>query len=101
MATLNIGLNIPGTRSQLSAGDALYAAIMHGARPRGVAVKQSLTEATLVVEIERPLTERSVFALSEALQQDCIAQMTDDGGSLIGPKAAKWGAFNHDYFLKL
>lgn len=101
MAILNIGLNIPDSTEKLYPLEALHAAIMHGARPTGVAVKQSRTETTLVVEIERPLTERSAYALSEALRQECIAQLTDEGGALIGPKAAKWGKFNPAYFLTL
>lgn len=50
-----------------------------------------------------------VFAVAERLGQDCIAVLyvgddgfTGDGetGELIGPRAAEWGAFNPEFFVR-
>ena len=55
------------------------------------------------------LARAVVFTVAERLQQDCIAVLyvgedgfTGDGetGELIGPRAAEWGAFDPQYFVR-
>ena len=78
---------------------------------RQASIQQSDTEPTLVAEVR---TERSpesaefgLWSCAVVLGQDCIAaaQPVFDGGALVGslhgPGAAKWGAFNPDLFLTL
>ena len=101
-AILNIGLDTPSGARQTSNGVflALQVAI-NGPRPVPLrwVVKNSTTEPTLVVEIDRPLTRDEAYAVSDFLRQDCIAQRVGDAGELIGPRADEWGAFNPDLFL--
>lgn len=63
-------------------------------------VAQSSTEATLIVRLDKPLTNRQLHTLSVALEQDCIAQLHDGKGVLVGPRAEAWGEFNPEFFLK-
>ena len=66
-----------------------------------VAVKQSDTERTLIVDCNTIWGSLEVLAV--ALDQDCIAvrnNKTGDG-ELIGDKAEAWGPFNPEYFLTI
>lgn len=65
------------------------------------AVHQSSTEPTLVLQIERPLPPSELHRLAMRLGQEAIAQYTNGGGSLEGPGAAEWGAFDPARFLML
>lgn len=42
------------------------------------------------------------YYLAIFLGQDCVALLTYDGtsGYLVGPNAAKWGAFNPEFFIR-
>ncbi|KVD50577.1 hypothetical protein [Burkholderia ubonensis] len=70
-------------------------------------IQQSATEQTLCAAVrytgKRDVTH-ALHALAKELAQDCIAQATIDWlgkitGLLVGPDAAKWGAFDSKYFL--
>lgn len=68
-------------------------------------LEQSDTERTLVAVVERRnLTDRFGHRVAQALEQDCIAAYNPAikgrvAGSLLGPKAAAWGAFNPAFFI--
>jgi hypothetical protein len=107
---LNIGLNIEGSLNAQSQRDsrAEFAreAIAYYAQITGSRRAQSATEDTLVLSVETDGSEASlyhtVYDLALKLSQDCIAvlQVEADNGSLIGPKAAAWGEFNPEYFIR-
>lgn len=101
-AILNIGIDT-NYGSRLSTDTVFIILQVTTNRPRPVplrwVVKNSTTEPTLVVEVDRPLTRDEAYAVSAALHQDCIAQRVGDVGELIGPRADKWGAFDPDLFL--
>lgn len=96
---LNIGLNVtdgePNTVEQVLS--VLKAA---GIEPERYEVKQSGTEPTLIARI--PATDDAILAqISDTLKQDAIAVRNPDGtGKLLGPRAAAWGEFNPEFFLK-
>jgi len=64
-------------------------------------VHQSDSEATLVVNARLGLWPSSVERLCVELRQDCIASMLfpERKGSLQGPKASEWGAFDPALFV--
>jgi acetate kinase len=100
-AIVNIGLNI-GTR--VGAIDPAFA--IHVVRDQGVLVERvdvrdSHTESTLILGLNRPLTLAEAHTVCHALRQDAIAQLSGDRGAVLGPKAADWGAFNPNHFLNL
>ncbi len=98
--TLNIGLNT-NTGETLTAMQVAHAIAKHVQDFAIVAIKQSNTERTAVIEATG-LTAQSVYELSIALRQDCIAVSPDNGktGALIGPNSDKWGwAFNPEFFI--
>lgn len=63
-------------------------------------------EPTLVVSMSGTFAAGvlrcAVYAMAEANQQDCIAVFEPETGrgTLVGPKAADWGAFNPDFFVR-
>lgn len=58
------------------------------------------TEETAVLRFDKRPTHADVLQLCDLLAQDCIAMLTFPGtGTLIGPKAKKWGPFNPDLFI--
>ena len=59
------------------------------------------TEPTLVLQIERPLPPSELHRLAMRLGQEAIAQYTNGVGTLEGPGAAQWGAFDPAQFLML
>jgi hypothetical protein len=41
------------------------------------------------------------YRLACDLGEDCVAvRFSDTAGQLVGPNAAKWGAFNPDFFIR-
>lgn len=117
---LNIGLNVAGsnnTAAQVAARaikavgllDVLCAqcavrtrvAEVEYSTPDGTAV-----EPTLVVSINGAIGSATlqgvVYGLAEELWQDCIAVFEPETGRgvLVGPKAADWGGFNPDCFVR-
>lgn len=70
-----------------------------GAQIVAHAVHQSDSEQTLVATLATPLDAADAAALSDALDQDAIAQIVHGQGELYGPRAAQWQPFNGDYFL--
>jgi hypothetical protein len=98
--TLNIGLNT-NSGETLTALQVAHAIAKHVQDFAIVAIKQSATERTAVIEATG-LTSKAVYELSIALKQDCIAVSPDNGitGALIGPKSDAWGwTFNPEYFI--
>lgn len=78
---------------------------------RGVSVPRfreahSNTEPTLVCQFvwlgDRAPLRYFVTALCRVFGQDCIAVYypADLDGELIGPKAAEWGSFNPEFFIR-
>lgn len=65
------------------------------------AVRQSMSEPTLVAAIQHPLAPKQAHALACRLGQECIAVLNNGQGSLHGPGAIQWGAFNARMFLLL
>jgi hypothetical protein len=59
-------------------------------------------EDTYVARVDAYASEDALYAISVALDQDCIAIRYADGqGKLIGPKAKEWGEFNPAFFKEL
>lgn len=100
MMILNIGMNTNDGRG-ITLAQINAALSLANARVVKGAVRRSDSEPTYVVELSDALTEGSVFALAEILEQDAIAvwDMVSETGKLIGPKAASWGAFDPERFL--
>ena len=131
--TLNIGLNVPNGE-YMDPTDTMQKALealgehLSIKRYRGrialeggeeVGTRSIAGEDTLVVEVQGIGTRRrggadiigSVYRLSEALEQDCIAfrgvvafDGDEDGPfrtheALVGPKAEEWGEFDPTYFI--
>lgn len=106
----NIGLKASTTGLTIDAGLALKQLFAYLAEPvtslRTLKIAQSSTEPTLVVAVQttenvREL-EKRIFALSESLDQECIAWKAagSDHGALTGPGAHKWVPFNNQYFIE-
>lgn len=63
-------------------------------------------EPTLVVSLSGRFAagalRGAVYALAEENEQDCIAVFEPETGRgvLVGPKAADWGEFNPDFFVR-
>lgn len=57
-------------------------------------------EDTLVVDLYTDITPSTVYAVAEALRQDCVAYLNDSGeqdiGLLIGPRP--YPQFKHEFF---
>lgn len=99
-ATINIGLAIGDGTRRVRREQAEAALWLAGCVVVASAVRQSVTEPTLVAKISPPLNADQAHAIAQVLEQDCIAQQLDDGsGALHGPAAAKWGEFNPEFFL--
>jgi hypothetical protein len=98
--TLNIGLatNASGPVTPESALAAIEAV---GGRVVKHSIHDSDTEPTLVAQLAAPLTPEQVNQAAVSLGQEAIAQHDGQRGALYGPEAAKWGAFNPDFFLTL
>jgi GNAT superfamily N-acetyltransferase len=98
---LNIGLS-PNEAKEAppTVDEALGALRSMGARVIDHVVHTSDSEPTLVVRIQRALSEKGLDALSGRLRQDAVAQRLAPGaGMLAGPKASLWGPYNPEYFV--
>lgn len=94
--TLNIGLDGIGVR--LQALRALNFKIV------GAQTVQSDTEKTVVATVNHGGDAYACANwLAERLHQDCVAILDNETGEgrLVGPRAAKWGAFNPEFFFTL
>ena len=98
--TVNIGLDIPGGGT-LSVDEVLAALTAAGVKVGQHAVHKSNTEQTVVASLDRALTPEEAHALSVALKQEAIAQMSNGQGELYGPQAENWRPFNPEYFLRM
>lgn len=112
---LNIGLQTSGRVgvSKLLGIDTVKQFVREaGFKIESLKVEQSVSEPTAVMVVEsaevwRFKSERtSIYDLSKALEQDCIAAAPIvDGrlllghGRLIGPHWMAWGAFQPEFFL--
>ena len=97
---LNIGLN-RGGKEPLASAYVLGLLRIHNVSPQAHGLFASKTEQTLVVKCEE-LGRYKVYDLAEALEQDCIAVLSEvSGGALIGPHADSWGAFDPAKFIVL
>lgn len=99
--TLNIGLNNPFTGAENSITKTLRLADCHLVNVTNVAVKQSSTERTLIVDCDD--IDGNINVLAVALDQDCIAVLNNETGegALYGDKAEAWSPFNRDEFLTI
>jgi hypothetical protein len=99
--TLNIGLANPVTGQDNSIDYTLIVALDFIRDVQNVAVKQSATERTVVIDFN--LIYGSLNVLACALDQDCVALLTNETGTgeLFGDKAEAWSPFNRDSFLTI
>lgn len=103
---LNIGLAV-GVTSSIAAHVAREILAANGFLIGSSKIIESDTEPTLValvyLEDVPSGVIRSLNQTAVDLQQDCIAAWnpTNAKGALIGPNAAKWGAFNPEFFFQL
>lgn len=109
-AILNIGLAIGQTGQLNTVAQVAQALERAGFAIRALEVAQSSTEPTAIVSVhvnaepgQWNLVSQALYGVSVALAQDCIAvhwpNLGYPAGSLIGPAAEKWGAFNPEFFL--
>ena len=107
--TLNVGMDIESTEA-LSAQVIREILVTNGLLLGRDAVVQSDTERTLVIdvmpgpEITNPgRMHAALFLSAQDLRQDCIAAWNEQtrSGGLVGPRAAKWGAFNPEFFFTI
>lgn len=66
-------------------------------------VESTLVARAAVRDLDR--LHAAIYSLAERLEQDCLAVLfVGDGGytpgALIGPRAAEWGAFDPQYFVR-
>lgn len=106
---LNIGLNVTNGDNRMAARSAR--AVVAFAALAGWATSDrradSATEDTLIMVCHVPsediaIFNETVFALAQAIRQDCIAVFNVETGvgELIGPNAAQWGEFNPEFFIR-
>jgi len=99
--TLNIGLENPFNGYDNTIPETLVKAFEYLADIENVAVKQSATERTVVIDFNE--IYGSLTVLATALDQDCIAILDNETGegNLFGDKRDKWLPFNRDAFLTI
>lgn len=105
---INIGLEVPNTVSTPEdlAARAEYALVLLRSRFAFVEARleQSATEQTLVASFQTAPKRvyAEALAISNILKQDCVAVYTPEQGvgALVGERAAQWGGFNPEYFIK-
>jgi hypothetical protein len=99
MQTINIGLDNPVTGKQNTIDQTIGVAIRYLKGISDIAVAKDGGEVTLVVTYFEPVG--SLTVLCAELDQDCVAVFNHDinKGTLIGPKASEWGAFDIDKFF--
>lgn len=99
-AQINIGLDDPDGGPPLDPQRVLNAIVAVGGEIEATAQHQSSSEPTLAIKLKHALTQEQGDRLSEMLNQEAIAQRTDDErGDLFGPMASKWGPYNPDFFV--
>lgn len=102
--TINLGLARNDGEPDNTIAEALIAVSGGVEYVTAISTAKSETEKTLVVQFDfSSLSEAYLYNLCEKLAQDCIAVRNDatHEGTLVGPNAAKWGAFNPKYFLEV
>jgi len=98
MYTINIGQDNPFLHQRNTVELTLVQALKHVGGVRQIRISQDGTEPTVIIECD--FIHGSINVLATALDQDCIAVFdhSTGTGTLIGDKAAEWGAFNPEYF---
>ena len=108
---LNVGLNVSESnndgRAMVLDRMAVQEAVIY--RLTGVQALAtealSSTEPTAVIRLKTDLDARQVEGivnyLAARFKQDAIAYTFNGVGYMVGPNAAKWGAFNPNYFIFL
>lgn len=96
---LNIGLKKGTTEELLTKQGVLKVLEERGMRIVKNKVQNSDTEPTLVVQLDKPLTEQQMLELASVLDQEAIPQLVNGKGALYGSNASAWGDFNPEYFL--
>jgi hypothetical protein len=99
--TINIGLDNPVTGTPNTIDYTLIVALDFIRDVQNVAVKQSATERTVVIDFNT--IWGSLNVLSATLDQDCIAVRNNETGegTLHGDNAEAWAPFNPEYFLTI
>ena len=99
--TVNIGLANPLFNNENTIPETLSKAFEYLADIDNVAVKQSATERTVVIEFNE--IYGSLTVLADILDQDCIAILDNETGegNLFGSKRDAWLPFNRDEFLTI
>lgn len=95
---LNIGMKV-GKSGKLTTKQITDSLKKFGAKLVKKTIKNSGTEPTMIVRLSKPLSEVDLMSLSKLLKQEAIPQLSNGKGIMAGPKAAKWGDFNPEYFL--
>lgn len=95
---LNIGMKV-GKSGKITSKQITDGLKKFGAKLVKKTIKNSGTEPTMIVRLSKPLSEQDLMSLSKLLKQDAIPQLSNGVGIMSGPKAAKWGDFNPEYFL--
>ena len=101
---LNIGLDSPNGKNTLQDRVRRQATALRilAANLDYSQVRDSNTEPTLVVKTYVSVSEAVLYDIAVVCEQDCVAAYNPDtgAGQLVGPKAAEWGDFNPDYFIR-
>ena len=99
--TVNIGLANPLFNNENTIPETLSKAFEYLSDIDNVAVKQSATERTIVIDFNE--IYGSLTVLADILDQDCIAVFDHETGegNLFGSKRDKWLPFNPEYFLTI
>ena len=99
--TMNIGLANPVTGTDNTIEWTLRNAMQFLRGVSNVAIKQSATEQTVVIDYDTNVQSLNVLAC--ALDQDCIAVRNNETGTgeLFGDKAEAWAPFNPEFFLTI
>lgn len=104
--SVNVGLVVEpdmsgtGLRELLAPDEARQQLSDLGVNIRRDQVRASMTEPTLVAELDRALTPEEAFAVSQGLRQKAIAHVGPEGGALSGPLSEEWGTFNPEYYMQ-
>ena len=109
---LNIGLKTSphmtthGAMEDLEVGDVLSILPVFGLDFDSAKITQSEMDKTLVLSGVSDMKyldfEKSIYELSNALKQDCIAAYfpQSDFGALIGSRSDDWGTFDKRLFIQ-
>ena len=106
---LNVGLNIDDIEA-LNVTDVVQELERMYKKIQALRIVRSDTERTAVVQIESDVERgislvqsEDIGRMASRLGQDCIALYAPSSGAgmLVGWNAAKWGAFNPEFFFDL